>query len=165
MGVACNFLAKFPYNGYTVQPSKVTSMKNFWKSVTTMGIWVLCSGISITALVTGNSGTFAILIPLVAATFSTLFLWDEGKSSDDIDIDKPQKAPLEKSKRGGNSGGGDKMNLLMQLMDDDERQAFKEALKQQVLSQQGGFLDGELPYDADVFDRYEEDLPAKRLRG
>lgn len=51
----------------------------------------------------------------------------------------------EKAKRGGE----DKLSLLLALMDDDERLAFKEALKQRLLDSATGPTDGELPYDAE----------------
>ena len=37
-------------------------------------------------------------------------------------------------------------------MDDDEREAFKEVLKQRVLADVGGPDDGELPYDAEALE-------------
>lgn len=44
---------------------------------------------------------------------------------------------------------GDKLALLLELMDDDERAAFKETLKKRTLDNMG-YDDGELPYSSDT---------------
>jgi hypothetical protein len=46
-----------------------------------------------------------------------------------------------------------KLALLLELMDEDERKAFKEALKQQVLESGS---DGELPYDAGLLEMLDQ---------
>jgi hypothetical protein len=47
-----------------------------------------------------------------------------------------------------------KLALLLELMDEDERRAFKEALKQRILE---GESDGELPYDAGLLEMLDQD--------
>ena len=54
----------------------------------------------------------------------------------------------EKAKRDGHSGHSEKLSLLLELMDEDEREAFKEMLRQQVLRESDDYDsvdDGELP--------------------
>jgi hypothetical protein len=53
----------------------------------------------------------------------------------------------------------DKLALLLELMDNDERRAFTEALKQRVLE---GESDGELPYDAELLEALEQEPAASR---
>jgi hypothetical protein len=54
---------------------------------------------------------------------------------------------------------GSKLALLLELMDEDERMAFKESLKQQVL---GGESDGELPFEAGLLEAVEQEEAASR---
>ena len=54
----------------------------------------------------------------------------------------------------------DKLALLLELMDEDERMAFKEALKQRVLGRES---DGELPYDVGLLDAIEQEEVTSRL--
>jgi hypothetical protein len=52
----------------------------------------------------------------------------------------------EKQKR----GSADHLSLLLEMLDEDERAAFKETLKQRMLEQIGAPDEGELPADADT---------------
>jgi hypothetical protein len=59
---------------------------------------------------------------------------------------------------------GDKLALLLELMDDDEREAFKEALKRRTLDNIG-YDDGELPYSSETLASLLEDQESQdRLR-
>ena len=52
-----------------------------------------------------------------------------------------------------------KLALLLELMDEGEREAFKEALKQRVLESGS---DGELPYDVGLLERLDQDRVTSR---
>jgi hypothetical protein len=52
-----------------------------------------------------------------------------------------------------------KLALLLELMDEGEREAFKEALKQRVLESGS---DGELPYDVGLLERLDQDGATSR---
>ncbi len=65
------------------------------------------------------------------------------------DGDNNAAPPQEKAKRTAH----DKYELLMQLMDDDEREAYKQLLKQQYLGKVNA--DGELPFNAELFEEDE----------
>jgi hypothetical protein len=52
-----------------------------------------------------------------------------------------------------------KLALLLELMDEGEREAFKEALKQRVLESGS---DGELPYDVWLLERLDQDGATSR---
>lgn len=116
------------------------------RSLLTVFIWVLSSVISLIVLALGlSSDTFSSTelifmfgLPLVVAMFGTVAIWEASK-----DMDKP--APQEKNKR----QQLDKLGLLMELMDEDERYAFKEVLKRQVLAEAAYADDGEIPLDVE----------------
>ncbi len=137
-------------------------MNNFWKSATTVSIWVLCSGVTITLAVASNMGVLGLIIPFMAAGLTSMMIWSDDNSTQQSQRPRVEVGPAGKKKRGGD--GSDKMRLLLELMDEDEREVFKETLKRQVLRQQGNLIDGELPYNADIFDEYEDEAPPKRLR-
>ena len=66
----------------------------------------------------------------------------------------------EKNKR----QSGDKLALLMELMDEDERAAFKSTLKQRLLDS-ADYADGELPYSGETLAALlneERDASARR---
>src|SRR5690606_23422538 len=66
---------------------------------------------------------------------------------------------VEKSKRGGD----DRLSTLLALMDEDERQAFKETLKQRMLdSLAQPAADGELPYDSNTLEALLHEQPSRR---
>ena len=53
----------------------------------------------------------------------------------------------------------DKLTLLLELMDEDERLAFKEALKRRVLESES---DGELRYGAELLEALDQEEAASR---
>lgn len=102
-------------------------------------------------------------IPVTAAFLSTLAVWLSGKSSGEA-IARLTQSAAEKSKRGAPqpADADSKMRLLLELMDDDERQAFKDALKRQMLGSAGA-NDGEL--DHDTLESLLDDAPKRRRGG
>ncbi|TVR20443.1 MAG: hypothetical protein EA396_10680 [Anaerolineaceae bacterium] len=142
--------------------------KNALKSFTSIVIWGLCTLIAIVAIGTSGAGEsgWTVVIALIAAMMSTLFIWsDDSGNASASNKKSAEAAKAGKSKRGANNPQAEKMHLLMELMSEDEQQAFKEALKAQVLRDSRHLVDGELPYDAELFDPKEFDAPDKRLRG
>ena len=147
-------------------------LENIVKGIITLIMWVFLSAISIGAMI--ESSTFAqagnievlALGPLVIALFGTFIIWvlpDLVRNEHNENIAKLTNKEHSKNKR--QSSGSDKLSLLMELMDEDERQAFKETLKQRILDDTRLDADGELSYGADTLESlfYEEDSN-KRLR-
>jgi len=118
-----------------------------------IGMWVAV-GLSFFALgiygaETGRDVGWLFVVTLLATLFTTIVL---SGALPGIFIGAPGQ---EKTKRHRD----DKLALLLELMDDDERAAFKETLKQQVLA---GESDGELPYDAELLEALEQEQTASR---
>jgi hypothetical protein len=131
---------------------------DFWKAVTTLGVWAAVVAISIVLNLT-NSG-MGWLVSIVAIVFgfvTTMQVWEKGRVSE-----RSVRAAesFEKAKR--SSDPETRMRLLMEMMDDDERQAFKQAMKEPMLSVS---RDGELNYDADSLGALlDEDERPRRQR-
>lgn len=96
------------------------------KAVATIGIWFSAMIISIFVLVNSiflGSGTVAALaIPMGLAFLTTAVVWNSPPSN---------KTPSNE-KKGDNTAYT--MALLMEMMDEDERQAFKSRLQERILS-------------------------------
>ena len=112
-------------------------MKEDNKVVLTIGLWFSIAGISIATMVSSDALNHAemLVAGLVFMAFITTgFIWTRDAT---IEGDASQ----EKAKRSSE----DKLALLMDLMDDEERQAFKETLKRQYANPDFS-NDGEIPY-------------------
>ncbi|MCD4686629.1 MAG: hypothetical protein K8S97_11905 [Anaerolineae bacterium] len=97
-------------------------------------IWIMMSVVCIVAVANGELG-LGLLIPLLVAILATFFLGVlPGMLTTALETrEKAKRTPQ------------DRMSLLMEMMDDDERAAFKAALKQRVLDDLDRAEDGELP--------------------
>lgn len=138
------------------------------KVVVTGFIWLVCLIISLALvfMLPGLDSEWLLTIPLGMAFFSTMAIY-----MSDSDKAKHQAkqgdgtVTIEKAKRDAGVTGSDpteaKMRLLLELMDEDERQAFKETLKRQMLAN-SHFDDGEV--DGIAMEALLEDQE-KRLRG
>lgn len=107
------------------------------KAIATLGIWLIAGGIGITALLTSTvtaDHEMVAVVALIVAFVATRSIWNEPK-------DKNRK--FGKAKRGDNNS--DKLSLLLELMSEEEREAFKESLKRQYTADFS--QDGEIPYD------------------
>lgn len=134
----------------------------FFKMITTITIWVILGAISVMVIIFSegrfNGDTSMLTIfPLILAFLATIGIWFgkelfAGRSAQQVERE------TEKAKR---DMGMSKLDLLMNMMDEDEREAFKETLKRRVLNEMRLSEDGELPYGADLM--YEQDRE-KRLR-
>lgn len=96
------------------------------KQNTTIFIWIATTIISIFSLM---SEGWVVSIPLGVALFATVAVWSSGNESDAKEV-KTQSSATEK--RGDNTAYT--MALLMEMMDDEEREAFKSQLKRRILS-------------------------------
>lgn len=144
-------------------------MKDLEKSILTLIAWIGCFVLAIHAM-NMDSQIGVILAFIGAFAFPMLLWWNEeqiseffGDSSsyDEDGNEKPSASNLpDKLKR--EDSYDQKMRLLMELMDDDERDAFKQTLKEQVINRHSrlsdDLVDGELPFDAESY----EDLYDKR---
>ncbi len=68
-----------------------------------------------------------VIVPLVVALFATVTLWGV-----DAENKKGSPTPPHNDKQGDSTAYT--MALLMEMMDDDEREEFKSQLKQRILS-------------------------------
>ena len=106
-----------------------------------IGTGIIAFGIGVYGAASGADVRALFVVVMLLAAVASLAAWFMP-----IVAARQFAQPLaEKSKRGGD----DKLALLLSLMDDDERVAFKEALKQRLLDNAAAPSDGELPYDAD----------------
>lgn len=108
-----------------------------FRMIATITIWLFGAGISITALIQSPSGVglgtgIVVIACLIASTLATAAVWDQLNDSADSK-DKTRLASTEKAKR--EAGSNTKMALLMELMDDDEHEAFKDMLKQRLMEE------------------------------
>ena len=140
-------------------------MRNdFWRVVATIAVWILLAGVSITALVaSGSAGsnidiTAVALVPLIMGFFVTIPIWHGSGSSDDATV----TTSSEKAKRGASDPDA-KLRLLYELMDDDEREAFKATLKQRVLDDMT-YDDGELATDAETLESLLDESVSRQYR-
>ena len=146
-------------------------IENIVKGIITLVMWALLSVISIGAVIGGSSFATSsnvevmALGPPIIALIGTFIIWvlpDLVRNEHKENIAKLTNKEHSKGKR--QSGGSDKLSLLMELMDEDERQAFKETLKQRILEDARLDADGELSYGADTLESlFYEDDANKRL--
>ena len=118
-------------------------MSDIHKTIVTVSIWIAVGlidfGVALSNIEQGNALGWPFMLPLVIALISTLFIWTvptilEGRVNTAARSDqKPKRS------------SGDMMALLMELMDEDERAAFKQKLQQRLLRDVGYIDDGEIP--------------------
>ena len=103
-------------------------MNDKWRVGLTLMFWVV--GISITLIFLGNVTAgllddWLIVVPLIVTLLSTVTLWG-------IDPEKGIPEQITSVKQTDNTAYS--MALLMEMMDEDEREEFKHNLKQRILS-------------------------------
>ena len=122
----------------------------FWnslaKAVSTITMWIFLSAVSIVALAadTDTTGQIAsqeslvplVIVPLIIALIGTFVIWGLPEVTKNKDAGK-LAAQLDesagKAKRQAGSRQEERLALLLEMMDEDEREAFKASLKRQVL--------------------------------
>lgn len=133
----------------------------------TLTLWWLVGGLMLTALGTSHYfGFFDFVlifgIVILPAILATIVVWGAH------DVFGLETRPAEhisatQSKRKNTSPEDQRLNTLLALMDDDERDAFKQALKDQYLpsastaKRKNHLIDGELPFDAEDY-TYEDNF-------
>ena len=142
------------------------------KAAVTITMWLILGFISFVAIagegifnttIRGDA-TAITLVPLVLAMIGTAIIWTTDSEKSESSSEKVTVEALEKAKREGKST--DRLALLLELMDEDERSAFKESLKQGVLADMGYHGDGESPFNYDTLESLlDEGDQEKRLRG
>ncbi len=91
-------------------------------------IWIVTAFISFFSLM---SDGWVIAIPLGVALIATLVIWITGAIEKTAGVGQSNQ-PYSSEKRGDNTAYS--MALLMEMMDDDEREDFKRDLKNRILS-------------------------------
>lgn len=138
-------------------------MNTLGKTIATVFMWIILGAIGMSGILAdpGLGGTESAIIAIgamLAGIIGTGMIWSpevfNGSSHDES-----KQTHTEKAKR---QAGDQRMALLLEMMDEDEREAFKETLKRRVLNGARFSEDGELPYGADML---YEDEREKRLRG
>ncbi len=108
-------------------------MNNILRLVVTAIVWVMVTALgSISIIIPGEMTSGAVYITLLGLIFAyatTRSLWR---------VEQPQQDRLKKSRELGaekrkRSTGDTKADMLLALMDDDEREAFKQALQARLL--------------------------------
>lgn len=124
----------------------------FWRVIVTCIIWLMLGGIAIAAVLNAginNLDVPAIAIPaMVMATIATGLIWRPTGTTESSGSYRNRTfvgRGDEKAKR-GDSEDDPRLALLMELMDDDELQIFKERLKHRVLDETYVTDDGEIAY-------------------
>jgi len=123
---------------------------DFAKMVATVAMWIVLGLVSILVVAGAAVGLRdsdilpLTLVPLGMALAGTIAIWTTHPEETSRRDKSATAEASEKAKRSGRLPREDRLALLLEMMDEDERQAFKEVLKQQVLRDTG--YDGELPY-------------------
>jgi hypothetical protein len=127
-------------------------MNNILRVMVTAWVWVMVTVLGIVSIVVpGGMTVGAVFITLLGLSFAyatTRGIWRLGDEDEDNDqLEQRREVLGEKRKRGT---GDTKTDMLLALMDDDEREAFKRALQDQMLRgaarlNDDGELDGEIP--------------------
>lgn len=122
--------------------------------ISTAVMWLICGAIAIAAIF-ASDGDLGSTMPVIgsvmlAATAASFFVWGgtEALAGSSASQAKPEAESYEKAKR--QSSADSRMKLLLEMMSDDERAAFKDGLRRQVLEDMRGSSDGELPTGLDA---------------
>jgi hypothetical protein len=132
---------------------------NIGRVIISLVVWVGCLGVAITTLLTG-SNIIGVIFPMIMAMGSTAVLWGQEGASRRASARQFSQFDGHPLKAKNESAYERKMRLLMEMMDDDEREDFKRSLKRQLLndySKRGHLIDGELPFDAEEYDYFDPD--------
>lgn len=139
-------------------------MNTIWRLGVTAWVWVMVTVLGIVSIAIPGGMTsgavFIVLMGLVAAYASTKAIWGLRDDDDENRVAQRREVLGEKRKRGA---GDTKAEMLLALLDDDEREAFKRALQAQVLRGAGRLRDdGELDDEVPLADLLREDEERRR---
>lgn len=132
-----------------------------WKALAIIAIWLLCSLIAIASTIDTAYTWEMTGIPLIVALMATFILYGIPALQDQ---DEAQQSHHDISKQKRTAQDDPRMALLLDMMDDNEREAFKERLQKQLLGEahQPTGDDGELFERDSLYDLMQDD--EKRLR-
>ena len=142
------------------------SAKDKAKMIATIAMWVMGIVITVSAMSRDFLGTpipeqnmvWLAIGPLVIAVVGTFMLWVIPEL-DNVETASKTEQSTGKAKR----QQGVKLSLLLELMDEDEREAFKQLLKRQML-EESGYADGELPYGSETLESLLSEGTGRRSR-
>ena len=133
-------------------------MTDWGKVAVSIVMWIILGFISIgSAASTEGSNihdaalTIMVIAPLLIALFGTIAIWSPEVFTENKESNANNTSSSSKSKNQTSS----KVDMLMQMMDADEQEAFKDALRRQILQENRLSSDGELPIDDHLF--YDEE--------
>ncbi len=147
-----------------LESEQTMNFNDFWKAVATITIWVI-SGLVALSTVMFSSGSYSwemVGIPLIVALLATFFMWvapilsQQDAEKARYEAEAAMYKQVGKQKRTNAPVGDSRLSLLLELMDDDERAAFKETLKRRVLAEQRLSDDGEFYGDTSLGDLLDE---------
>ncbi len=136
---------------------------NINKSAVIVTLWITMAVLAFFGLTIGSSRmggelSWYFVLPLLLAFVGTFAVWWTDVLATRMLSSPRSGADSEKAKR----QGADKLALLMDLLDEDERAAFKARLMDEVLAEAGSGSDGELPYDAESLEALLGDQESAR---
>lgn len=139
-----------------------------WKGIITTIIWLISGSLSL-AVILSTEGNFngdslgMMAIPLIVAVAGTFFVWVASELVKRDRIEAEAQRDIKREERLGNlekekhaTSEGTRMALLLEMMDADERQVFKQSLKRKVLGESRLTTDGELSESTSEY-LYDED--------
>jgi hypothetical protein len=150
---------------------------NLGRVITTMFIWGVSLVLSVMSFYMWDEAglppiitMIIIIVVLALTTHTTGIIWKNSGSERQrptvqipVNIQRQSKAKRSTSSARMPSLRDEKLALLYELMDDDERRAFKRALQDEYLDQRSrskslsNLIDGELPFDDPYFEDDNED--------
>lgn len=137
-------------------------MNTLAKAIVTVFMWMVLGAIAMSSTLgdPGLGDVAAVIVaiaPLFLGLLGTGFIWAPEVFTGTKD--ETETSQMEKAKR---VAGDSRMALLLEMMDEDERETFKESLKRRVLNDMRFSEDGELP--SATADLWDEQAADKRLR-
>ena len=117
-------------------------MRDVAKFFITIVVWIICGMIAVGPMIDAglsSGGVLLAIVALIAAFSTTNMFWSNGE-------DKDEKAETSKQKR-SSSDVDPQVQLLLSLMDDNERAEMKARLQDHLLDDSTARLrdDGEIP--------------------
>jgi hypothetical protein len=143
-------------------------MGDIGKTLSTIAVWAALGLIAMMAVIDNSSmtGMWVALGAMLTALAATVVIWVVAEAVKKPGPPKTTRETsdhlraAEKAKR----QPGDRLSLLLELMDDDEREAFKETLKQRIMDDMRLNDDGELDYHTTLEDLLDDDSIRQQRR-
>ena len=123
-----------------------------------IAVAIIDFGVALSTIENNNPLGWPFVLPILVAFLGTLIIWTTQLPRERYN--KQSAQGQEKPKR----EAGDMMALLMELMDEDERAAFKQKLQERVLRDAGYGEDGEIPDQRVSLETLMHDEDADSLR-